>query len=122
MGAAAKTPMPTVVAADPNDVNAPVADTAAVVTYAAGTNGQCHHISGLTWSYSAAPTGGNIKVEDGAGNTVFSLDITAAGVGFFIFDPVKRGTANAAMTITLAAGGGSVVGKLSIPAHWVEVP
>jgi hypothetical protein len=101
------------------DIHAPAAATAAVVTYAAVAR-QKHVISGVAWSYSAAPTGGNLLVTD-AGATVFSLDITAAGPGFFIFPyPKRSAAANTALVITLASGAGTVVGKVAILSHWLE--
>ncbi len=106
--------------ASANDVNAPAANTAAVVTYAADTN-QRHVITGIAWSYSAAPTGGNIKVEDGGGNVVFQLDIPTAGWDSIVFPIPKRGVnINTAMIVTLAAGGAAVVGKVSVLGHYVE--
>ncbi len=101
------------------DVHAPAANTAAVVTYSADTNRQ-HVISGIAWSYSAAPTGGNLKVEDGSGNTVFSADITAAGPGVILFPVPKAGRTNTALIVTLAAGGASVSGKVSVLNHWLQ--
>jgi len=101
------------------DVHAPAANTAAVVTYAAATD-RGHVVTGVAWSYSAAPTGGNLKVEDGSGNTVFSMDVTAAGAGVIVFPRPKRGTTDTAMIVTLAAGGASVSGKVSVLNHWVE--
>lgn len=101
-----------------SDVNAPAANTAAVVTYSASASAK-HVINGIAWSYSANPTGGNLKVEDVSGTTVFSMDITTGGAGVVYFDPPKRGAAvNTAMIITLAAGGASVSGKVSVLAHW----
>lgn len=101
------------------DVNAPASNTAAVVTYAAGGTGVQHIISGLAWSYSGAPTGGNLKIEDGSGKVVFSIDITSAGAGFIPFPTLmKQGSANTALIITLAAGGSGVTGKLSVLAHY----
>jgi hypothetical protein len=95
------------------DVHAPAAATAAVVTYAAVT-GKKHYLYGVTWSYSAAPTGGNLKVEDVSGTTVLTADITAAGPGQLIFDPpIVSSIVNTALIITLASGAGTVVGKLS---------
>jgi hypothetical protein len=102
------------------DVSAPAANTAAVVTYAAEA-GRAHVVSGIVWSYQGGdPTGGNLKIEDGAGVVVFNVDITTEGAGFFPFPVPKRGTKNTAYIITLAAGGASVVGKLSILNHWTE--
>ena len=91
----------------------PASNTAAVITYAAGGAGVSHVISGVAWSYNDDPTGGNLKIEDGSGTTVFSVDITAAGPGFFVFPEPLRGTANTALIITLAAGGASVTGKVN---------
>lgn len=102
------------------DVHAPSAATAAVVTYAAEA-GKKHCISGVAWSYSAAPTGGNLKIEDVSGTTIFSIDITAAGPGIITFPiPKKSAAVNTAMIVTLASGAGSVVGKLSVLNHWTE--
>jgi hypothetical protein len=107
------------VAGSASDVNAPSSNTAAVVTYAAAGANVAHCVGQITWSYNGAPTGGNLKVEDGSGNVIFSMDITAAGPGQATFSPPKKGTANTAMIVTLAAGGSGVSGKLS-NTHWTE--
>lgn len=119
MGLAVASAKITSVVCDAADVNAPSSNTAAVVTYAA-TAGAAHVVSGIGWSYSGSPTAGNLKIEDGSGNTVFSLDITAGGPGFLPFDPHKRGTVNTAMIVTLAAGGSGVSGKVSVLGHWTN--
>jgi hypothetical protein len=107
------------VLADPGDVATPAVNTAAVVTYAA-VAGQSHAITGIAYSYNAAPTGGNLKIEDGTGTTVFSMDLVAAGPGVVLFNPAKIGTAGRALIITLAAAGAAVTGKASVLNHWVE--
>jgi hypothetical protein len=89
---------------------------AAVVTYAAAGVEIAHSIAGVSWSYSAAPTGGSLTIADGS-NTILSVDITAAGPGFLNFSPSKIGTPNQSMTITLAAGGSGIVGKLTVNGH-----
>lgn len=115
----AYTPANADVAGAAADIHAPAANTAAVVTYAAGAAGVHHVISGVAWSYAgAAPTGGNLKIEDGSGTTVFSIDITAEGPGFFTFPVPKAGSAATAMIVTLAAGGAGVTGKVSVLNHW----
>ncbi len=119
MGQAVTAAKITSVVCDPADANAPSSNAAAVVTYGA-VSALCNVISGIAWSYSTAPTGGNLKIEDGAGNTVFTIDITAAGPGVFTFDPHKRGTVNTAMIVTLAAGGSGVTGKVSVLGHWTN--
>lgn len=103
----------------PADAATAAANSAVVKTYAA-VPGKCHVIGGVAWSYSAAPTGGNLKIEDGAGVVILDLDITAAGPGSVPFSPPKRGTANTDLVITLAAAGAAVVGKLNILGHWLE--
>lgn len=103
-----------------DDVNAPAANTAAVVTYAAVADHK-HVIGGIAWSYTADPTNGNLKIEDVSGTTVFSMDITSKGAGVIIFPRPKRSKAvSTAMIVTLAAGGASCTGKVSVLNHWVE--
>lgn len=98
--------------ADAGNRDLPAANTAAVVTFAAET-GKRHHLVYVAWSYNAAPTGGNLKVEDASGTTVLSLDITAAGPGSLEFPNPLRGEVGNAMIATLAAGGAGVSGKLN---------
>jgi hypothetical protein len=103
-----------------SDVHAPASNTAAVLTYAAGGAGVSHVIDTVAWSYSGGdPTGGNLKIENGSGQTIFSVDITSQGPGFFPFPRPKKGTANTALIITLAAGGSGITGKINAN-HWTE--
>jgi hypothetical protein len=101
-----------------SDLSVPAAATAAVVTYPAAGK-VAHVIDGVAWSYDSAPTGGNLKVEDGS-TTIFSVDITAAGPGFLLFPNPMQGTVGNAMTITLASGAGAVVGKVNPLGHWTR--
>lgn len=106
-----------VVPFDAANIHLPSAATAAVVTIAADTD-RPNVLSQIAWSYSAAPTGGNIKVEDVSGTTVFSLDIAASGPGAITFDPpLCNAVKNSALIITLASGAGAVVGKLFVNAR-----
>ena len=108
--------------ASANDVSAPASNTAAVVTYAANPV-FAHVITGIACSYSGTPTGGNLKVEDGSNNVVFTVDITDASAKTFYFDPNKQGAAlNTAMIITLAAGGGGITGKVSVLGYYLRQP
>ncbi|MFH0983777.1 MAG: hypothetical protein V2A79_19860 [Planctomycetota bacterium] len=100
------------------DIHAPAAATAAVITYAAAV-GYRHVITGIAWSYDAAPTGGLLTITDGVA-VVFTMGITAAGAGVIVFPQPKRGTVSAAMIVTLASGAGAVVGKVSVLNHWKE--
>jgi hypothetical protein len=114
------TDAPLPVAGAAADVHAPAANTAAVVTYAAGGAGVSHVIAGIAWSYNADPTNGSLKVEDGAGTVIFQIGITSRGPGVIYFPLPKKGTANTAMIVTLAAGGGAVTGVVSVLSHWTE--
>ncbi len=71
----------------------------------------------LAWSYSAAPTGGRLTVQDGA-TTILDFSITAAGPRSLPSGgpPARlglKGSLNTAMTVTLAAGGAAVSGKVN---------
>ena len=96
-----------------NDTATAAANTAVVITYAAKSYGR-HAIASITAAYSAAPTGGLIKVEDGAGTTVFQAQITAGGPTPLVFQFPMVMSENKACVITLAAGGGTVVGMLNV--------
>lgn len=90
--------------------NYPASNTAAVVTLTAQAERR-HVIQGVAWSYSAIPTGGRLSFSDG-GTTDWDVDITAAGPGGFSLPFI--GGVNAEVVVTLAAGGGSVTGKLNL--------
>jgi hypothetical protein len=98
------------------------AGAAAAITYSAGASGVQHCLGGVAWSYSATPTSGGLKIEDGSGNIVFQIDITAAGPGYIPFTPPKKGTAATAMIVTLLAPGGAVIGRINVLSHWTEGP
>ena len=106
------------IAARPGDVSAPGPNVQAQVGYP-GRHEILHCISGIAWSYDGEPTGGNLQVAYGA-NVVLNLDIVCAGPGFIPFVPPKTGYQGLQLTITLAAGGAGVSGKLSILGHWTE--
>lgn len=101
-----------------SDHNAPAANTAAVITYTANATKR-HVVGQIIASYTAAPTGGNLKVEDGAGTTIFEVDIAAVSPSPInvVFDPPLSGSYNTAMVITLAAGGAGISGKVTAR-HW----
>jgi len=87
------------------------ADAAVVITLAAVEDHR-HVLLSLEWSYSSNPTGGGITVA--VGSTIFQIDIKSAGSGQMIFQAGKFGAVGTAMVITLAAAGGSTVGKLNV--------
>lgn len=98
-----------------SDSHAPAANNPAIVTYAAQVN-LAHSIDAIMWSYDGTPTGGRLTVTDG-GTTVFDVEITSGGPGFFNFPGGIRGSENSALVITLAAAGASVEGKLYVFGH-----
>jgi hypothetical protein len=89
---------------------------AATITYPTQGAGIANVLSAIICSYSAAPTGGGLTISDGS-DAVFALDITAVGPFTIPFEPPLIGTENNTMAITLAGGGGAVVGKLNCR-HW----
>ena len=94
---------------------------AVVITYPAAAQGQRHIITGIAWSFDAAPAAAAaLDILDGA-TVIFGVDVTAAGYNSVQFDPPKCGTVATLLTITLGAGGAGVTGRLSILGHWVDV-
>jgi hypothetical protein len=91
---------------------------AATITLAV-VGGMRHAISGVLWSYSAAPTGGRLTISNG-GATALDIDITGSGPGVLAFDPAKLGDTGASVVVTLAAGGAAVVGKVTLLGRWLE--
>ena len=85
---------------------------AGAITYAA-VAGMRHALHSLTVSYSGGTATGELKIEDGAGNTVWSVVLPAAGVYHFDFPTPLQGSKNTALVVTLAAGGSGVVGKVN---------
>jgi len=99
------------------NVDEPAANTAAVITYAAGGAGFRHLVGSIMWSYDAVPTGGGLTITDG-GATRFAISITNGGPGFVPEVPIRFGD-NTIVVITLAAGGAGISGKLNVLGHWV---
>lgn len=83
----------------------------ATVTISAST-GKRHHIIGLLFSYSAAPTGGRLTSTGLEGDEIDS-DITAGGPGPILFPPAV-GSVSTTVTLALAAGGAGITGKLTV--------
>lgn len=95
--------------------HAPAVNTAAVVTIAADPL-RPTILDQIFFSYSAAPTGGSIKVEDGVGTVVWGpFAVTSAGLQSVTFSPPLCGSANTALVVTLAAA--VVTGVLAVNAR-----
>lgn len=101
---------------NPVAAQAPVANTDAVLTMAAPTNSECWNIYSLSWSYSAAPTGGEIVIawtDPVLGALTMVFWISNGGPGQLGWDDNPlRFPPNAAVTATLKAGSGSVLGTI----------
>jgi len=95
-----------------HDSETALANTAVVITLVA-REGYRNVLHGMQWSYDTAPTGGRLTVEDGAGNSIWDVDITAAADRLESFYSVLVGSSNTAMILTLAAAGAGVIGKLN---------
>ncbi len=93
-----------------NEYQTAAANTAAVTVIAAAAR-RIHCVHHLQWSYNGTPTGGKLTIDIG-GTTEFEVDIVTGGPGGFGIE--LAGAANQTVTITLAAGGAGVVGKLNV--------
>jgi hypothetical protein len=77
-------------------------------------------LGGLVWSYSADPSGGKLTVAVNGGATLFEADIIKGGHEEVLFPQTFRCPAGATIDITLAGGGGTIVGKLLLAAAHFE--
>lgn len=85
----------------------------AVITLPPSIDGAWTITEGVAFSYGGSGTlaGGRLSISVG-GSVVFDVDVAAKGQGYF---PFRRSfDVNAAVTITLAAGGANVVGKVTL--------
>jgi hypothetical protein len=97
----------------PGWYEAPAANTLADIAINPGSRSVVIHQ--VQWSYSAAPTGGRLRIQDGA-TDVFDIDITAGGPGSITFSPPRRCSALSVVTSVLAAGGAGITGKINVNA------
>lgn len=104
---------------DATDRATSAAGAAATVTIAADSEVGIV-LSQIHAGYSAAPAAGStLKVEDGAGTTVWNIPV-GAGPYEFNFVPPRVGTKNTALVVTLSAGGGAVVADLNVNAYRIK--
>ena len=93
----------------------PSTNTAATKTIALIATDTPVEIEGIHWSYSADPTGGNLKIESPSGTTIYDVDITNGGPGFLPFSgSCLKGAKGQAVIVTLAAGGLGIQGIVNI--------
>lgn len=86
---------------------------AATVTLPVPASGQEIRLTDVTWSYNAAPTGGELTITGLQSGVTFDMDITSAGPGAWP-TPEHGNVKNTNIVITLASGGGGVTGKLNV--------
>lgn len=94
--------------------HAPAANTAAIITLAATANVR-HVVDQVFGGYDAAPTGGSIKIEATVDGDTVTMEAAITSAGLFVL-PMERplqGDDNTAITITLAAAGAAVTGKVN---------
>ena len=95
------------------------AATVALPAQAAGTAEGSWVIGEVVWSYSGAPTAGNIKIADSSGNLI-DQDLSGTNFGTLVFNPpLSSQLPLSALTTTLGAAGG-VTGKVSV-IGWLEL-
>jgi len=85
---------------------------AAVVTLS-GVTDVVHILNHVWFSYSDTPASGGITITID-GETFLDHDITQSGPGPLPLNRMNDGTTGSEVVITLKAGGGAVVGKLSV--------
>lgn len=97
----------------------PAANTLATVTFnnPGGTQPfavPVQYIQHVSWSYNAAPTGGNIVIESPAGQVIWQLHVTAAGPDGHDFEgDGLPGAPGEDVVVALAAAGAAVVGTVN---------
>ena len=92
---------------------------AATLSFLSAGTGNSHAIDaggGIAFSYGGSGTlsGGNLQISDGS-NVVLTIDIANLGSYFLPYPAIF--TPGQALTITLADGGASVLGKVNIVGH-----
>lgn len=94
--------------------HAPAVNTAAIITLAAEA-GTRHVLDEVFGSYDASPTAGSLTIALTVEGAAVSLvvAITATGPFDFVFAQPLQGDVGTAITITLAAAGAAVTGKLN---------
>lgn len=101
------------------DYQAAGANAANAITYAAGGAAVRHSISSVAASFTGGTPACTLKIEDGAGTTVWQVDIATVGPHWFAFADPLQGSPNTALVITLSAAGAGVSSKLSVGGHKV---
>jgi hypothetical protein len=102
---------------DVNRIDAPAANTAAELTFAAEA-GRRHVVYKIGWSYDDTPVGGQIQVFSGGEAMTAPFYITSGGPGWLPFTVVGKIGQNLLVQVT--AGGAAVTGSIWVQHHWTE--
>jgi len=96
---------------NPQAGQTPAANTNAVWTGAAPTDGTRWSLDSIIYSYTAAPTAATLIISWGSFSETYY--IVGGGVGVLPFGPTpKQFPANTAVTVTLLAGGAGISGSV----------
>jgi len=88
------------------------------LTYNAAGPGRSHVITGICFSFSAAPSSPvTATIQDGS-TVIPLLQIAAAGPNPVSFFPPRAGGPNSALSISLPSGGPGVIGKINVLGHF----
>lgn len=90
----------------------PDANEAAVVVLDADA---IHVIDQVVFSYSGGVPAGGLTITDGT--QTLAIDIVGGGPGALYLPEGFAGSRGAAVTVTLAAGGAGITGKLNVQHH-----
>lgn len=95
--------------------NTAAANTAVVVTVTAYPTSSPRNVKYVAWSLDATPATAIALTFASNSVTLFQIDITTGGPGFFEFpsDGIPGANGNT-IVVTLAAAGASIIGKLNV--------
>ncbi len=99
------------------DFGTSTAHTAQSITYAAGGAAVRHSLSSICVSFTGGTPGCTLKIEDGAGTTVWEAYLATVGPHFFAFPDPLQGSPNTALILTVSDPGVSITSKLAVGGH-----
>lgn len=95
------------------------ADNTAISLVYAGSGVLRHYLGSVTFGYNATPASGRMTISDGS-NVIHDEFVASAGAQTRMFAEPKAITAGNALTISLAAGGPSVKGSITVDERYVQ--
>lgn len=101
------------------DFGTSAANAAQSITYAAAGAALRHALSCIVVSFTGGAPAATLKIEDGAGTTVWETYLATVGPHFFAFPDALQGSPNTALILTVSAPGASITSKLAVGGHRV---